>query len=78
MVLPGNEQSLNGIKPLRTDQKEKFGLFFCFNRGKVMQNANKFAYIKKKSYLCADRAAIIVRGICRDKKIAQIEKDKLL
>lgn len=25
-----------------------------------------------------NRAAIIVRGICRDKKIAQKEKDKLL
>ena len=25
-----------------------------------------------------NRAAIIVQGICRDKKIAQIEKDKLL
>ena len=33
----------SGIKPQRTDQKEKFGLFFCYNRGKVMQNANLFA-----------------------------------
>ena len=25
--------------------KEKFGLFFCYIGGKVVQNANKFAYM---------------------------------
>lgn len=36
-------------------------------------------HISKKSRIFARyRAAIIVRGICRDKKIAQKEKDKLL
>ena len=33
--------------------KREIWSFFCFNRGKVVQNANKFAYINIFLYLCS-------------------------
>ena len=58
----------SGIKPLRTDQKEKFGLLFCFNGGKGVQNANKFAYINIFLYLCGLISIMHILSLWQERK----------